>query len=108
MEVYSSEFPTTKRARRRVIAVPLLILLNCGMLVFAFSMAGWELQSPEQNPMIGPKTDALLKVGAITHPLVISGEAWRIITGMFVHAGIIHLLFNMLALWRIGSEIEQE
>ena len=34
------------------------------------------------------------------------GEYYRFITAMFLHAGLIHILFNMLILWQIGSVIE--
>lgn len=37
---------------------------------------------------------------------VAAGEWWRIVTGGFLHAGIIHLAMNMLALWIVGSQIE--
>ncbi len=32
---------------------------------------------------------------------------WQLVTYMFLHGGIWHILFNMLALWMFGSEIEQ-
>jgi len=34
------------------------------------------------------------------------GELWRLITGSFVHAGILHLIFNAYWTWRFGSVIE--
>jgi membrane associated rhomboid family serine protease len=32
---------------------------------------------------------------------------WQLGTYMFLHAGLMHILFNMLALWWFGSEIER-
>lgn len=32
---------------------------------------------------------------------------WQLVTYMFLHGGIGHLLWNMLALWMFGSELEQ-
>src|SRR5215831_6333177 len=32
---------------------------------------------------------------------------WRLGTYMFLHAGIFHILFNMLALWMFGTELER-
>jgi len=32
---------------------------------------------------------------------------WQLATYMFVHAGVFHILFNMLALWMFGTELEQ-
>src|SRR5262245_42303131 len=32
---------------------------------------------------------------------------WQPVTYMFLHAGIFHILFNMLALWMFGVELER-
>jgi membrane associated rhomboid family serine protease len=32
---------------------------------------------------------------------------WQVFTYMFLHAGVFHILLNMLSLWFIGSELEQ-
>ena len=32
---------------------------------------------------------------------------WQPVTYMFLHSGVFHLLFNMLALWMFGVELEQ-
>ncbi|MBC7782591.1 MAG: rhomboid family intramembrane serine protease [Burkholderiales bacterium] len=34
------------------------------------------------------------------------GQIWRIITPVLLHGGIIHLVFNMMWLWRFGAVIE--
>jgi membrane associated rhomboid family serine protease len=34
-------------------------------------------------------------------------EPWRLLTSAFLHGGVIHLLFNMYALWVVGSFLEQ-
>jgi membrane associated rhomboid family serine protease len=42
-------------------------------------------------------------------PAAVLGElhVWQLGTYMFLHAGIFHLLFNMLALWLFGAELER-
>jgi membrane associated rhomboid family serine protease len=39
-------------------------------------------------------------------PYVKHGDWWRLITAAFLHANLIHLGFNMLALWWIGAPVE--
>jgi membrane associated rhomboid family serine protease len=36
-----------------------------------------------------------------------AGEWWRLVTAGFLHAGIIHIGFNMLLLWWFGAELER-
>jgi membrane associated rhomboid family serine protease len=38
---------------------------------------------------------------------VVHGQVWRLATYMFVHEGMFHILFNMLALWMFGVELER-
>jgi len=44
--------------------------------------------------------------GALYGPAVGAGEWWRIVTGAFLHAGLVHLALNMLALWTVGRLYE--
>ena len=48
----------------------------------------------------------LYEKGALFGPLVADGEWWRLITTAFLHAGLLHLVFNMLALWWFGRILE--
>src|SRR5204863_145209 len=36
-------------------------------------------------------------------PLVGNGGWWRLVTAMFLHGSILHIAFNMYALWVIGT-----
>jgi membrane associated rhomboid family serine protease len=37
----------------------------------------------------------------------LNGEWYRLVTAMFLHAGILHIAFNMLALYWLGTIVEQ-
>src|SRR5215210_6533330 len=50
----------------------------------------------------------LYRDGALYGPAVADGELWRLITGGFLHAGVIHIGFNMYLLWILGQLVEPE
>ena len=39
---------------------------------------------------------------------IAAGQYWRLVSSMFLHAGILHIAFNAYALWIFGSVVEQE
>lgn len=53
-----------------------------------------------------PKIVDLVKWGANYKPLTTGGEWWRLLTSTFIHIGIIHLAFNMYALFQAGYYLE--
>lgn len=40
-------------------------------------------------------------------PFVVDGEWYRLVTSAFVHAGLVHLGFNMIVLWWLGGALER-
>jgi membrane associated rhomboid family serine protease len=66
----------------------------------------------------GPGSDALIDAGAlvpysggtIAQPTggIVGGEWWRLLSSMFLHAGLIHLGLNAYVLWIFGIEIERQ
>jgi len=46
-------------------------------------------------------------LGLVPALMVERGWLWQPITYMFLHGGLFHLLFNMLALWMFGVELER-
>ncbi|MBS1566772.1 MAG: rhomboid family intramembrane serine protease [Bacteroidetes bacterium] len=78
-------------------ATPIIIELN--ILVFiAMVIAGVSF--------IAPDTIDILKWGGNFKPYVMAGQWWRLFSSMFVHFGILHLAFNMYALFYIGVYLE--
>ena len=46
-------------------------------------------------------------LGLVPTFVVELGWIWQVFTYMFVHAGPMHILFNMLTLWMFGTELER-
>ncbi|HMD41390.1 MAG TPA: rhomboid family intramembrane serine protease [Candidatus Acidoferrum sp.] len=55
---------------------------------------------------MSPTADSVLKWGADYGPLTLRGQWWRMFTSMFLHFGIIHLVFNMVVLANVGPFME--
>lgn len=51
--------------------------------------------------------DELINMFDNNYELVQNGEFYRLFTCMFVHADILHILFNMIALYSIGPVVER-
>jgi membrane associated rhomboid family serine protease len=50
-----------------------------------------------------PGVDLLLEL----RPTLLLGQPWTLVTYMFLHANLMHILFNMLALYFFGPRVEQ-
>lgn len=75
-----------------VVAINLLIFVVAG-----FKGAGW----------VGGDANVLLTLGGNLAPYTTQGEWWRLMSSMFLHAGLMHVLFNMWALWDAGRIAER-
>lgn len=54
------------------------------------------------------ETNGLVHIqwGSNYSPLTLSGDWWRLVTNVFIHFGIIHLLMNMYCLYTVGMYLE--
>ena len=57
-------------------------------------------------PVLLGKYEEVINNFCVYGPLIRLGEYYRLLTGIFLHGGLFHLLFNCYALWIIGNQIE--
>jgi rhomboid protease GluP len=88
-----------KKNDKKATATYILIILNILMFFISSFLSG---------NIFDMNTDVLIKLGAKYNPLIIQGEYYRLIAAMFLHGGLIHIVFNMYALRAIGVFIERE
>jgi membrane associated rhomboid family serine protease len=95
---------TRVRTMRSVSDEPSLtyVLIGINVLVALGSLLGGA--SATGGGGVGSST--LLTDGALSRTAIEQGDYWRLVTAGFLHAGFFHLLFNMLALYILGSMLE--
>ncbi|MEK8032551.1 rhomboid family intramembrane serine protease [Ideonella sp. DXS29W] len=59
------------------------------------------------NPWIDPSADQLLAWGGNAAMLTLTGDSWRLLSSVFVHGGLMHLVMNMYMLLILGSLAER-
>ena len=74
---------------------PIITYILIALCVIMFVISGF-----------GYDTNSLIFFGANYGPLVKNGEIYRLITCMFLHAGIVHIVLNMYSLFIVGPRVE--
>lgn len=97
--------PVTLFSRCLKAPMTLLILALVGC-VFASEVFVGGIVNPAENIMIGPSGATLVAMGAKHTPLIIAGEPWRLVSSVWLHASVIHLLMNGWSLYSVGAALE--
>ncbi len=82
-------------------AIVTKLLVAANVIVYLITVA----QSPYSGKLNSPG-GSLFNNWALFGPAVHHGDWWRLITSAFLHGGVLHIAFNMLALWWLGSPVE--
>lgn len=80
------------------------ILLGLTVLVFLLQMATQDPGLVAGNVRCG---DLAACYGMKINSFIEAGEYWRLITPVLLHASILHIGFNMYALYMLGPELER-
>jgi membrane associated rhomboid family serine protease len=81
-------------------AVATTVLVALNVLIFVAEMA-------QGVGIRGVEASQLVQDGAVFGPAVADGEWYRLVTGGFLHASLIHVGFNMYLLWMLGGALER-
>jgi rhomboid protease GluP len=96
------QFPQTPSPRTIQVDTPNVkpyatyTILAVTTLVYLLQLAGQYLLNGDVVAMFGVKDDSLIR----------AGQLWRLVTPVFLHASILHIAFNMYALFIFGRGIE--
>ncbi|PPD76409.1 hypothetical protein GOBAR_DD26682 [Gossypium barbadense] len=84
--------------------VPVFLVANVAVFVVVM-----YVNNCPKHKLVGKCVARLKKLGALEWTkVVINHQGWRLITCIWLHAGVIHLLANMLSLIFIGIRLEQQ
>jgi membrane associated rhomboid family serine protease len=90
---------SVRRSTRAVAAPATMVLIALNVVVYAITAS--------QGGGINLPGGQLFSDWALQGAAVSNGEWWRLVTAMFLHGSLLHLAFNMFALYWLGTIIEQ-
>jgi membrane associated rhomboid family serine protease len=91
------------RANHPLLPLASFSLIGISLLVAALSRLGQKRDVLEHLFI----TNTFATGADVRLPEIASGEAWRLVTPIFIHLGLMHLVFNLLWLRDLGAMIER-
>ena len=80
----------------------ILLVANFFVFLLMWQSSGMTVSLLEPFPL-----EVLIAYGAQMNALINEGQWWRLVTPMFVHVNLLHLLVNMYSLWILGPYVEK-
>jgi rhomboid protease GluP len=118
-EPQQRQVPIQRRLER-----PMVTYVILGITVFVFILQELTRVGPLREPFVaiarlvlgnelmdllllrGLADDLLVLIGAKIPELIVEGQFWRLFTPVLLHASLVHIGFNMYALFAIGPSLE--
>ncbi len=86
-------------AQKQALPIVTIVLVAINLAAFVFEIASGA-------HYLNPTPQSLLDLGGNLGSRTFNGESWRLLSAMFLHAGLIHLAVNMFSLVMVGRLIE--
>lgn len=85
------------------------LLLGANILMFGVSWFASVTAGANSGlgSLWGMNPEILRRLGWVYGPSILDGEWYRLVTGMFLHGGVIHIGVNMMSLMNIGPAVEE-
>ncbi len=102
--------PVTRALAGEDWAFKSILALNIAMFVFSILLSPRTVRL-SLNPMtfLSPDSLSLMRLGATgTLPIIRLGRWWSLISANYLHGGILHIFFNMMALYQIAPLVQRE
>lgn len=74
--------------------IKVIIAINVILCLITFQVPGWEEPMFETLGLYFPKNEHF--------------RYWQLVTNMFMHGGLMHIIFNMYALWAFGTPLLEQ
>src|SRR5215472_11443627 len=84
-----------------------VLLITINVALFILMTAVDSGSGRESSFLSGAGSPVLLDFGSRSVALIARGQWWRLVTPIFIHLGVIHLLFNNIALFQTGPLVEE-
>lgn len=83
-------------------------LIAVNVVCFVIQLLTQQVGSDEFSPFPSRDSGWFTELFLLDVNKVLAGQVWRLLTGAFLHSefSLWHILFNMLALWWFGTDVE--
>ena len=84
-----------------------VVLVAACALLYVVTLLLGGVQSRNPLLFLSPSMEALYRLGMTGGWAAAHGHWWTVITAVYLHGGLLHILFNMMALRQLGQDAQE-